>query len=145
MKAIFSKALLTVVASVSLVFGGQALACDAEVMNCYDSFQSVGVGGDAWHGGYAAGMFEGGEGAVTVDKTGYAFTETTLTAAGDACGLDCQDISVSFTGAAGEFVNSAVWASGSTSGEAVSAINEGAASSMVNFSIWKQNIETPAQ
>ncbi len=128
------------VAAISLGLSGVASATCVQEGQCFDSYQGIEIGGASYFGGFGAGVFNGESGGVTVNKTGYGFTETTMNVGGDLCGVDCQSGSFTFTGAAGEMVDVSSTASGGTPGETVSAVNEGAAFSGVSFNFGKFNL-----
>lgn len=95
------------------------------------------VGGGSLFSGMAGAVYEGSEGFAKVEKEGYGFTETTLNVGGDLCGVDCQDGSFTFKGAAGESVKAMSGAFTTQSGTAATAINQGQALSGVKFNFSK--------
>ena len=107
---------------------------------CFDSTTIFQVGGTAASGGFGASVFEGAEGGNEVTKQGYAQTETMVDIAGGLCGVDCQDGSFAFKGAAGEFVQTMTWASGSEAGVPTTATNQAAAFSNVGFQFNKLTV-----
>lgn len=111
---------------------------------CIDGFQKFTVGGSSAFGGFGGGMFIGPEGEVAVNKTGYAFTETVITAAGDLCGIDCQSGKFTFKGAAGEQVDVIGWAKSNKPNETASVVNEGAAFSNATFQFTGAKLTPPS-
>ncbi|MCA9358020.1 hypothetical protein KC902_02040 [Candidatus Kaiserbacteria bacterium] len=107
---------------------------------CYDSFLGVQIGGDALSGGFGTSVFEGSEGMNEVLKQGYAKSETTLEIAGPLCGVECSDGSFTFSGSAGELVQTMTQAKGAESGVATSALNQAGAFSGVTFQFGKLNV-----
>lgn len=113
-----------------------AVACGDMCVETLDGYK-VTLGGNANFGGFGSGMFLGQEGGVKVEKIGFGNTDLKLNIGGNLCGLNCQDGSFTFTANAGESVNVMAGALGTTSGETVTAINEGGAFSNATFQFLK--------
>ncbi len=131
----------TSVASATCVQGCNPPPPPAPLPNSSLSFE---IGGTSMFGGLGQAAFEGKEGFAQVEKTGYAGTDTKLDAAGNLCGLNCQNGGFTFNGYAGEHVKAMSGAFSNQSGLGASAINQGLATSGVKFEFNKATV-APAQ
>jgi hypothetical protein len=104
---------------------------------------TFGVSGEALFGGLGHSVFQGTEGFNLVEKAGEGGVDIVIAGQGGLCSFNCADGNVTFRGFANETVRVNTGAIGSTSGTAVSAINQGGAAAMLRFSF--QSGPAPAQ
>jgi len=102
------------------------------------------IGGESTFGGFGGSTFTGQTGYNLIEKAGNGATNVTMNAAGNLCGLSCQNGSFTFAGNAGETVSVKTGAFGQQSGVAVTAINQGGAAAQVVFDFSKVVPPAPA-
>lgn len=127
----------------TLAFAAFTTSASAECLqegSCFDSYHGVTLGGSANFGGFGAGVFNGEDGGILINKEGGGSTNLTLDVAGNLCGIDCQDGSFTFNAKAYEIISVMAGASGQTSGETVSVLNEGGVFTRADFDFGKINV-----
>lgn len=139
----FKSGASALVAALALGFAGTASAGCVEVGSCFDNYQGISLGGSASFGGFGAGVFNGDEGGIRVDKEGSAMTKLDLKVAGSACDINCSNTKFTFDATAMEKVSVLGGAIGTQSGQGVNVVNEGGAFSKADFSLGKINRTAP--
>lgn len=102
---------------------------------------SFDIGGKTAFGGLTTGSFTGGSGNVLTEQKGGGGVDASLDYAGNGCTVNCGSGEFNLKGYAWEGVSSTVNASGNTSGDAVSAANAGLASTALQFTLQKSQID----
>ncbi len=142
-KKLFKSGLTAAIAALSLGIGGTAVAGCVELGSCFDNFQALSVEGSASFGGFGAGVFNGEQGGIRVDKEGSAMTKLDLKVAGSACDINCSNTKFTFDATAMEKVSVIGGAIGTHSGQAVNVVNNGGAFSKADFSLGIINRTAP--
>ncbi len=124
------------------VMASSASAECIENTPCFGDTQALSVDLGAVFTGFGSSIAVGDEVANLIEKQGGAKTELNIDFAGNGCGLSCQDIVVEGWANAFEQVDVLTAAVGSTPGEEVVAVNQGAALAGISLDFSKFNIPT---